>query len=196
MNKELKAKFLKFVSTAKSKLFLLSAVCAFFVALFTCFVILFTGSVEGSAETAKELVLLNNKIREHYKMRPDFWGLNTQEVINNRLYSATISSADGKLSGTWGKEIIIGSDESGSSVMPTQKTFAVAYKGLSKERCVALASSEFEENFWFGIEKILIFSAEQKQFFHWGSDIFGLPVNKKDVEKVCKNENIVVFFFQ
>ena len=45
----------------------------------------------GAYEAGMQIEQLANMIRGHYKMRPDYWGLNTGEIIKNNLYPEDMS---------------------------------------------------------------------------------------------------------
>ena len=169
-----------------NKTFLYASIFAFCLVMFIVLLSLFSRADNGIKETRNELISLSRNIHEHYKMRPDFWGLDNSEAIRNNLLPQTISINENILKGFWGKEIIIGSDEHGHMVMPTQKNFAITYKNLSKEECVVLASEKFNENFWFSVTRVSVSSGAQNQIFEWGSGEFGLPLAKKQAKKICK----------
>lgn len=186
----------EFALKFNNKNFLYALIFTFCLAMVVVLLVLLRQSDNGIKETRNELISLSHNIREHYKMRPDFWGLNNSEAIKNNLIPQTVGINENTLKGFWGKEIIIGSNEQGHTIMPTQKNFAITYKNLSKEECVSLASERFNEEFWLGIAKVSVLSGEKVQFFEWGAGEFGLPLVKKQAKKLCKNNNIVVFYFQ
>ena len=196
MCKKIKEKTFAILQKCKNKTIIYSTLIGFFSVLAVVLLVSLWPQNTGQNETYAELSELSTKIRTYYKMRPDFWGLNTKEVALNNLLPSTMSFEGEKLKGFWGKEIVIGANENGDAVLPSQRNFVITYKGLNKEQCVALADKKIGENFWFGVEKILISSGEEKQFFNWGTTDFSLPANKKEVKKVCKNNNVVAFYLQ
>lgn len=151
----------------------------------------------GAKEVGVEVASLARNIRNAYKIRPDFWGLNSDTVINKGIYPRSMKTTDGKLLGYFDNEVLIGSDRRGTAVMPTMRRFVVTYKGLNHNQCVALSANAFNREFWLGVTALSIANPKYDETFEWGAQKGVLPLNKKTAKKLCqKRDNMVVFGFE
>lgn len=150
----------------------------------------------GAKEAGIQLEQLAQNIRNHYKTRPDFWGLSTNEVIAKKLYPLSMTAEDGQLKGYFGNPVEIGSDAQGTPVMPTVRRFTIAYNHLSKNQCAGLAANKFDQTFWLGVSGMAIDNGSKEQTFDWSSKDFRLPADKEIVKSLCNNVNNVVFYFE
>ena len=149
----------------------------------------------GAQEAGHQVAQLAQNIRNRYKTRLDYWGLSTTEVINKKIYPLSMNASDTELRGYFGGIVEIGSDENGTPVMPTVKTFAVAYKDLTKPQCLALASYKFDQNFWLGVQSMVISNDSGATHFDWSTNNLALPAEKSTVKSLCKDLNIIIFYF-
>ncbi len=151
----------------------------------------------GAREAGGQIDLLAQNIRKHYQIRPDFWGLNTLEVIKKNIYPSTMRINENILYGYFGNEVIIGADINGNPVMPSMKNFVIAYKDLSKLQCIGLATNSFNPEFWLGIREISIIHEDKTNNFSWGNTDYTLPLKKNLAAKICgKSNNTLVFKFE
>ena len=143
-----------------------------------------------------QIIELSQNIIKSYRLRPDYWGLSTDEVINKKLYSSGMKINNNKLIGIFDKLVEVGSDETGNVVMPTQKHFVIAYKNFNKIQCVKVLSQKFNKNFWLSVNKITIKNNEISQDFVWGSNDFALPISPKNLRNLCVSEkNTIIMQF-
>ncbi len=177
------------------KVAIISAVIVFALALSLLAIVRGQQNV-GAFEAGNQVTILAKNICGAYKMRPDFWGLSTQEVIDQKLYPADMRVENGKLKGYFANDVEIGADESGMAVMPSMRSFVIAYNGLNKKQCVALASHQFEHDFWLSVSELTIKSNKSEQVFSWSSEEFALPAERKVVTKICDDVNKVIFRFE
>ena len=98
-----------------------------------------------------QIIELSQNIIKSYRLRPDYWGLSTNEVINKKLYPQSMKLQGNKLIGSFDKVVEIGSDDMGNMVMPTEKHFVITYKNLNKSQCVGVLSQKFNNDFWLSI---------------------------------------------
>lgn len=151
----------------------------------------------GAQEAGNQVVKLAKNIRNRYQSRPDFWGLSTREVIAKKIYPTDMTVNDEALSGYFGNPVEIGSDKNGTPVMPTIRRFVIAYNGLSKDQCIALASNRFDQNFWLGVTALTVANDNAEQVFDWTSKDFMLPAAKSSLKKICRHKNnSVIFHFE
>ena len=145
---------------------------------------------------AKQIEGLSQNIVKHYKASPSYWGLSSREVINNKLYTADIIVAGNRLIGNLGNIIEIGSDENGTMVMPSAKSFVIAYRNLTKKDCEGLGSQKFNKSFWLNVNKITIKNNLKSQDFSWGDKNYELPVKHKILKDLCQKEaNSIIIHF-
>ena len=92
----------------------------------------------------QELTELAGNIRNHYKVRPDYWGLDTASALKNKLVPVSMLHHD-KVISAIGREVILGQDADGNMVMPGQRNFMITIPNLSKTACVAMLSHPFKK---------------------------------------------------
>ena len=151
----------------------------------------------GTQEAGHQLNLLAQNIRRHYKTKPDFWGLDTHKVIEDKVYPSSMAIEGDVLKGYFGTPATVGSNLNGTPVMPSGKQFVIAYHDLSKLQCLELGSYKFNSDFWFGVTKMVLSNSTITQEFEWGSDGFGLPAKKTKLKQLCRPQNnIIAFYFE
>ena len=177
--------------------FVSALVGAFAIAGVVIFLVVQSQQNIGARIAGEQIGNLATNIRTKYGARLDFWGLNTREVIRKRLFPAGMRPEGDILIGYFNNPVEIGADESGATVMPTVRQFAIAFNDLNQEQCSSLASFDFEQKFWLGVVKMSIVNEQVSQDFNWGAKEFGLPAKKKETKNLCQNKrNSVVFYFE
>ncbi len=144
----------------------------------------------GTREAAKELVQLNDNIRRHYQNKPDYWGLSTQTVIQKGIYPQDLLK-NGKLTGFFGNEILVGHGENAEMLMPGARGFDIVYKDLNKKQCEELAAFRFDEKFWLGITGITLSNGKEQKYFTWSDKKHTLPISKNFVQTICGASNTI-----
>ncbi len=157
-------------------------------------VFIFSEEDSGITAAAEELSELSGNIRHYYQARPDYWGLNTQTVIDKKIYPAQMLK-NGELSGYMGNAVLIGSGAEGTMLMPGARNFDIVYKGLSAKQCIELSSHKFEQKFWLGISGVSILSDKQETLFNWDSENHRLPISKSQAKKSCGKSNTIIWHF-
>lgn len=162
------------------------------------FVLMFSQSKESEtvAKAGSQIEEMSQNIIKEYKMRPNYWGLSTAEVINKKLYAKGMGIKDGKLIGYFGGRVEIGADENGASVMPGSKNFVISYNELSKKQCIGLGGYKYDKKFWLNVSKIVIKNTNYQQDFVWGDEKYGLIPSKKVLKEICDREDnkVLVYF--
>ena len=149
----------------------------------------------GTQEAGHQLNLLAQNIRRYYKTKPDFWGLDTRKVIENKIYPSSMTTEGDVLKGYFGTPTTIGSNLNGAPVMPSGKQFVLAFHDLSRLQCLELGSYKFNSDFWFGVTKMSLSNAGGTQEFEWGSNDFGLPAKKTKLKMLCRSQNNTIAFY-
>lgn len=176
------------------KMIILSAAIALVMVLIVILLISGQKSI-GSAEAEQEVVKLTQNIRNFYKTRPDYWGLSTQEVISQDIYPLSMKTENGTLIGYFANQVQIGADANGTPVMPTIKSFVIAYNGLNYEQCVALAAGKFDRNFWLTVSSMTVTNDQTTQDFGWSNDEYILPADEHKIKDICSKhgKNNIIF---
>ena len=156
-----------------------------------CFLIFQRPSAEV-VSSHKELLTMSESIRKHYKNKPDYWGLNTTEVVKDKLYTGKLTN--NQIINSLGKYVIVGADIEGNPVMPGMKSFIIGYKGVSKKECVELASFIWNENDKLGLLSIQINTDKMEHNFDWSED--GLPLSKNKAKQFCSENNNIIWVFE
>ncbi len=141
----------------------------------------------------QELLQLAENIRDYYKTRPDYWGLDNQSALKNKIIPEKLHNED-KIFSALGREFIIGQDSAGNMVMPGSKSFDITLLKLGKEACMALAAQPFDDTNNLGLLKITIQNKGGITVFEWGS-ANPLPIPEDRVKEVCKNSNTLSWTF-
>ncbi len=153
-----------------------------------------TSPKENYANVEQEIFEFSNNIRNHYKLKPDYWGLNNENVIKNSLAPKQLVR-NKKIMSSIGREYIIGQNENGDTVMPSQRNFMLTLDNLSKKACKKIATLKIANENHFGLQKVIIGNNSGIHEFEWGSDN-PLPVSKEDADKNCENKNRISWVFE
>lgn len=143
-------------------------------------------------DTVAEMELLAGNIRRLYQSRPDYWGLNTQMVLDKKIYPNKMGE-NGKLISVLGNEILVGDGVSGNVLMPGSRNFDITYQGLTKKQCIQLVSYEFDQSFWLMVMGLTIAYKDTQQLFTWDDPEYKLPVSKANAKKLCKDGSAIVW---
>ncbi len=155
----------------------------------------FSGTDKKFVQAGEELFALSNKVRVYYSNRPDYWGLNTQKVLSDKILDDSLAK-DAKIIGVLGNEIIIGQGIEGNVTMPRVKSFDVVYKNLSKTQCRALAAMKMDEKQALGLLSVTINNGLEAKVFAWGIDTNPLPVSYSNAKKLCNDNSDIIWKFE
>ena len=146
---------------------------------------------DAKLQTAGEqITLLTDSVRSFYQKKPNAWGLNTYSAIQNKIVPQSMLNGR-QVKNSLNKDVLLGADVLGNTVMPGSRTFAIVYKNLSKEECIGLATYSFDEKTMIAIDAINIIN-DKTYSFSWGSDE-GLPIKAEAAEKACQQVNDILW---
>ena len=144
--------------------------------------------------SAQQLLQLSELIRSKFNTKPDFWKLNTQWLIDNKILPDEMLD-DNNIINDLGKEIIVGSGMDGQVLMPGDKSFDIVYKNLNFDECVNLSSYPFSDKQILGLLGLKIINGKEEFLIEWNGEK-SLPLAKEDAEKMCTNKNILIWTFE
>ena len=146
----------------------------------------------NAEEAALQVEAIADAVRRQYADKVDYWGLNTQTAIDNKILTK-LPYDDGRLLNALGKPIFIGSGENGDTVMPGERSFNVIYDNLSMGECIALASYRFERPEETGLLQVTVVGKGQSRSFDWGNEQYRLPVSRPAAKEICTNNSKVLW---
>lgn len=138
----------------------------------------------------QQVVSLAEQIRNFYRNKPDAWGLNTAFAIKNNLAGKEMTNGR-MLQNALGKEVLLGADILGNTVMPGNRNAVIVYKNLNKKECETLAVLPFTEKMQLSLNAITIVN-EQEHSFTWGEEN-SLPISKSKAGEICKKANDILW---
>lgn len=139
-----------------------------------------------------ELFTLADKIRNHYKAKPDYWGLNNQSIIS---VLPEKMARNNKIISSIGREFIVGQNEKGDTVMPSQRNFMITLSNLGKKACHKIAGITVDKESNLSLQKIIIRNANDFVEFEWGGKNL-LPISDKDAKTYCDKKNSISWIFE
>lgn len=139
-----------------------------------------------------ELIKMTEKIRAHYRNRPDYWGLDNKSVIEQKISLGKFE--DNKILNSLGKEVLIGGDGEGTKVMPGARSFVIAYQDLTNKECIELASFQGKEQDKLGLISMSIQNDKGAYDFSWGNK--GLPLSRHQAKQYCQEKNKIMWSFE
>lgn len=151
--------------------------------------------VSGSNQEAANLQKLTENIRRHYQNRPDYWGLNTKAIIDNKTAPLAMLK-NGRIVSGFDTDILVGTAPDGLMLMPGSRSFDIIYKGLNKKQCLELTTQKFEEKFWLGVINITISNDNVQEVFSWNDQKNMLPIKKAAAKEICKSVNDIIFHIE
>lgn len=149
------------------------------------------------------LVLLNNphkklqravfetaeRVHTYYRDRPGYWKLSTESAhSDNLLRDDMLQYKD--------YDVQIGQGTEGSAGLPSDMSFDITLKNLSKSACISLSEMSLKEQDKLLLMKISIINSNGSTEFSWGEEP-KLPIAKYSARKFCQNGgNIIMWTFQ
>ncbi len=182
---EIKKKLYPLVKQYKYPLILLCVLLLLFIGTWSFF-----KTDSQTLMAGEQISSLIEKVRNFYQRKPNAWGLNTYSAIQNKIVPQAMLNGR-QIKNSFNKDVLLGADILGNTVMPGSKTFAVVYKNLNKKECLALALFPFSDKTLLSIDSINIINTETHSF-NWG-DENGLPISEKAAEKSCKEVNDILW---
>lgn len=143
---------------------------------------------------AGEIIQTAEEIRQFYRNRPGYWGLNTDIVIKEGIAPNSVLKK-GRLVNALNKDILVGQGADGAMLMPGARSFDIIYKNLTAKECRELASFAFSEEQSLGLLAVSIVQKTETQTFTWGGEN-KLPAGKAAAEQACRNGGDVIWTFE
>ncbi len=142
----------------------------------------------------QEINELGNMVRNHYKVRPDYWGLSTENAIKNNLVPEKMVRGN-KIVSALGKEINVGQDVNGTMIMPGGKRFIISITNISKSVCVAMLPDNSTQVENPALAAVNLISGDKVFGFEWGGQL-PLPITPELADKYCQNNNTISWTFE
>lgn len=165
------------------------------ILLIATLVLLFSFSPKDNfANVQSEITVLSENIRNFYKKKPDYWGLNNASIIKNQIAPENLVRGE-KILSSAGREFIVGQNQNGDTVMPAQRSFMVTLNNLSKSACKKIAVFTFDNENNYVLQKIIINDSNEDIEFEWGGKN-PLPIDQKMSDTYCSNKNSISWVFE
>ncbi len=158
-----------------------------FVVLLLCFYFQTDKSVIKSENQLNNLV---NRVRIFYRNKPNAWGLNTYSAIQNNIVPEEMIYGR-QIKNSLGKEVLLGANEFGNTIMPGNNKIAIVYKNLNKKECEALSTAKLSEDMKMSVNLIKIINSET-HIFSWGGKYI-LPITSEKAREICQKDNDVLW---
>lgn len=157
-------------------------------------VFLFPDKNDAISAAKQEINELSNNIRNHYKTRPDYWGLSTENAVKNSIVPTQMVRGN-KIMSTLGKEINVGQDKDGTMVMPGGKRFTISIANVGKSACRALLADNTSHAENPALVAISLNTGAEIYAFEWGGEL-SLPITPDQANKFCKNSNEISWILE
>lgn len=175
----------------KNKIMISALLCSLVTVIIFGIIVYLQRPSKEVLQANNELMETSKKIRDYYRNKPDYWGLNSNEVIKNLLYSGKINN--NQIINSIKKAVVIGSDRDGVTIMPGQRSFTITYKNLTKKECKELASFNWKIQDNLGLISMTIHNTNDYEF-NWGEN--GLPLSRRKADKHCQDVNDILWVFE
>lgn len=142
----------------------------------------------------QEISELSNKIRNHYKVRPDYWGLSTENAVKNKIIPPKMIRGN-KIVGALGKELNVGQDEAGSMIMPGGKRFMITVANVGKSACKAVLPDNLSHAENPALVAVKLIAADKVYKFEWGGKL-PLPITAEQANNLCQNNNTIAWIYE
>lgn len=142
----------------------------------------------------KEISDIATAVHAQYQKRPDYWGLNTQKVLDGGNLPDYLRG-HGKIVSRLGRDIVIGSNTSGDTAMPGTRQFMVTIGNLSMTACRGLLKSVKTAVADPALEMISVENENGVSNFYWGEEnsLADLP---SKADSICRNRNSISWSFR
>ncbi len=129
------------------------------------------------------------KVNKYYREKPNYWKLSTETAIEDDLI--------GNIKDKYKEyDFSIGQGADGKVSMPSDSTFDIALKHLSKSACISLSEYIIPEEKRVSLMKITITNNDKTTVYSWGEEQ-KLPVKKYSARSICAaKENTIIWTFQ
>ena len=163
-------------------------------ALLLAAIVLTPDKTKRISAAKQEISELSNKIRNHYKVRPDYWGLSTENAVKNNIIPPQMVHGN-KIIGALGTEINVGQDADGSMIMPGGKRFMISVANIGKSACKAVLPDNLSHAENPALVNINLTAGNKTYNFEWGGEL-PLPVTPEQANKLCQNNNTISWTYE
>ena len=140
----------------------------------------------------QDIFVISDEIRAFYSDKPDYWGLNTDFVIKNKVVSSDFIRRNNLLSSN-GTALQIGKGDSAETIMPSTDTFDVILKNLTKAQCISYTEAKLSAEQLLKIENISIVNSKGSFTFEWGGK-YKLPISDYATKDICQDKSNTIIW--
>lgn len=130
-----------------------------------------------------EIFSISDNVRAYYADKPDYWGVSTQSLIDNKVIPEKFVH-DNKIILHGKMEILIGHGEKADVVMPLTQYFDIIMPHLNKAQCMSYAEAQLLPNVSLSVYSIRIMNMLGDYLFEWGGNR-PLPIAKYATKDLC-----------
>ena len=162
-------------------------------------VIIFLGfyscsGINPKADTeVQNIFQISDDIRLYYSTKADYWGLNTDFVLDNKIIDSKFIRNKKIVIGT-NTQLLIGKGSNATPLMPRDNYFDVVIKDLNQKQCALFLEANISEQNQVKLVSIAVENTNNHSLFLWGKDKFGLPIQKGMGKEVCSGEKNTVIW--
>lgn len=140
----------------------------------------------------KEIFSISDNIRAYYADKPDYWGVSTKSLIDNKIIPNKFIYQNKIL--LHGKtEILIGHGERAEVVMPLNQYFDIVMPNLNKAQCMSYAEAQLLQEDSLKVYSIRIINMLGDYLFEWGGGR-PLPITKYATKDLCiDGQNTIIW---
>lgn len=151
-----------------------------------------TFSQRNIQQNIHDVFAISDDVRAFYADKPDYWGLNSEFVIKNKLLPSNFIKNQQIVLGR-STPILIGSGEHAETVMPMGQTFDIVLPNLTKAQCISYAEAPLNEQQYLKLNSISILNIKGTYAFEWGGQR-ALPIAKYATKDLCiDGKNTVIW---
>lgn len=151
-----------------------------------------TSQQRAILEDVSQIFSLSDEIRAYYADKPDYWGVDTDLLIKNKVLPKHYIHKN-KLLLDSGRQILIGNGINAEPVMPLAQTFDIIMPDLNKAQCISYAEAPLDDEASLKLFSLQIINSSGAYLFEWGGS-FSLPIKKYATKDLCLDrENTLIW---
>ena len=168
----------------------LEAICKISIVLFILIIgsLFFTNSQSRANRIITDVFYISDNIRQSYIEKPNFWGLNTQKVVKEKIIDSKYIVND-KIITNNGLSILIGRGFQADTLMFLDNTFDIVINDLDKSTCISLIEANITKENIVKLREISLKNTNGVFSFKWGDGKYSLPVKKYIAKDICSDVN-------
>ena len=146
-------------------------------------------------QNISDIFKISDDVRFHYADQPDYWGLSTQKILQDKFISEKYIR-NGEIYLPGGEEILIGNGANADVVMPKMSSFDVILPHLNQAQCISYAEGKISDEDIVKLQRISIVNSGGTYSFEWGGT-YKLPITKYASKDVCSHsDNTLIWTIQ